>query len=414
MEMHALVTPRIEHVVRQEEAAAALKGRHRRRREEDVFAAYQVERIDRTGHFLCCSCASLAEWGEANGLAGREARTLAAAGRALKLRPALEEEVLSGKLSLEAVAALGRVFENPDLVKDEADWLKCAEQWSVRKLQREIRKKEREAEGGGPVSVLMAILTAAGRALFERARILASRKKKKNLSEGEAVEVLAEHYLESFDPDRKEPRKRRMPDTTGRPGRTVPEEVKRAVRARPHGDRCAVPGCDNEVFLDYAHKQPHWDGGSREEWNLHRLCPPHNGLYDAGKLQITGPPDRPVFHFADGRVVEGFGPPTPGEAREEGPGREDERRPREGAPRDGEPREEAPREQAPRDGEPREKAPRAPERRDREQRDRERREGEPRERERPEPPWGRSRATAWRKAVGAGRRASCRAPPSPA
>jgi hypothetical protein len=303
-------------IARQDAAEAAFKARRRRRREEDVFAARQLKEIDRTGHFLCVGCASLSEWGEANGLSGREARTLAAAGRALELRPALEEEILSSRLSVEAVAALGRVFENPHLAKDEADWLKCAAQWPVEKLQREIRKKEQEAESGQPVSVLFALLTAAGRALFERARVLASRKEKKLLSEGETVEVLTEHYLNSFDPDRKRPRKRRMPDTRGRPGRTVPAEVKRDVCARPHGDRCAVPGCDNHVFLDYAHKQPHWDGGSREARNLHRLCRPHNGLYDAGKLRITGPPDRPTFHFPDGRVIEGFGPPTPGEKRE--------------------------------------------------------------------------------------------------
>jgi hypothetical protein len=53
---------------------------------------------------------------------------------------------------------------------------------------------------------------------------------------------------------------------------------------------------------------------------MHRLCRAHNDLYDAGKLQITGPPDRPVFHFADGRVVEGFGPtPGGGEREKEGP-----------------------------------------------------------------------------------------------
>jgi hypothetical protein len=237
-----------------------------------VHAARQLETIDRTGHFLCVSCASLSEYGEANGLSGRETRTLAAVGKALELRPALEEDILSGKLSVEAVAALGRVFEHPHLVKDEEDWLKCAEQWSVKKLQREIRKREREAETGEPVSVLTAILTAIGRALFERARTIASRKEQKPLSEGETVEVMADHYLDCFDPDRKKPGKRRTPDTTGRPGRAVPEEVKRAVRARPHGDRCAVPGCDHEIWLDYAHKQPHWDGGSREAWNMHRLC----------------------------------------------------------------------------------------------------------------------------------------------
>ena len=103
----------IQEIVRQDEAEAAFQKRHRRRREEDVFAARQLEQIDRTGHFLCVGCASLAEYGEANGLSGREARTLAAAGRALELRPALEEGILSRKLSVEAVAALGRVFENP-------------------------------------------------------------------------------------------------------------------------------------------------------------------------------------------------------------------------------------------------------------------------------------------------------------
>jgi hypothetical protein len=308
---------KVREIARQDEAEAALKDRHGHRREEDVFAARQLERIDRNGHFLCAGYASLAEFGEANGLAGREARTLAAAGKALGLRPALEEDILSGKLSMAAVASLGRVFQNPHLVKDEDDWLKCAAQWTADKLEREIRKKELEAESGQPVSVLFALLTAAGRALFERARILASRKKKKQLSEGETVEVMTEHYLDSFDPDRRKPRKRRMPDTTGRPGRHVPEEVKREVRARSHGDTCAVPGCDHAVFLDYAHKQPHSDGGSRETWNLGRLCRAHNGLYDQGKLQITGPPDRPVFHFADGRVIEGFGPPTPGDRARE-------------------------------------------------------------------------------------------------
>jgi len=302
---------KVEEIVRQDEAEAALAKRHRRRRQEDVHAARQLEKIDRTGHFLCVGCASLSEYGEAIGLSGREARTLAAAGKALKLRPALEEDLLSRKLSVDAVAALGRVFENPHLVKDEVDWLKCAEQWSARKLQREIRKREREAETGEPVSVLTAILTASGRALFERARVLASRQEEKPLSEGETVEVMTNHYLDCFDDDRKKPAKRRMPDTTDQPGRTVPEEVKRAVRARPHGNRCAVPGCDHEIWLDHAHKQPHWDGGSREAWNFHLLCKIHHRLYDLGKLQITGPPDRPVFHFPDGRVVEGIGP-TPG------------------------------------------------------------------------------------------------------
>jgi len=307
---------KIEEILRQDEAETALQQRHRARREEDLHAARRLEEINRTGHFLCVGCASLSEYGEANGFSGREARMLAAVGKALNLRPALEEDILSGKLSLDAVADLARVFQNPHLAKDEEDWLKCAEQWSAKRLAREIRKRELETETGEPASVMFAILTASGRALFERARVIASRREGKPLAEGKTVEVMTNHYLDSFDDDRKVPGTRRTPETTGQPGRTVPEEVKRAVGARPHGDRCAVPGCDNEIWLDYAHKQPHWDGGSREACNIHRLCKIHHRLYDEGKLQITGPPDWPVFHFADGRILEGLGPTPGGGARE--------------------------------------------------------------------------------------------------
>jgi hypothetical protein len=43
----------------------------------------------------------------------------------------------------------------------------------------------------------------------------------------------------------------------------------------------------------------------------------HGRLYDEGKLQITGSPDWPTFHFPDGRVIEGFEPPAPGDGAAE-------------------------------------------------------------------------------------------------
>ena len=93
-----------------------------------------------------------------------------------------------------------------------------------------------------------------------------------------------------------------MADTVGRSGRHVPAEVARTVVAR-QGDRCAVPGCDHEIWMNKAHVERHCRGGSREAWNFHYLCWVHHVLYDLGRLKITGTPDRPVFHMPDGRVL---------------------------------------------------------------------------------------------------------------
>ncbi|MHC4472975.1 MAG: HNH endonuclease, partial [Planctomycetota bacterium] len=177
--------------------------------------------------------------------------------------------------------------------------------------EREFRKRLKETETGGPVSVLEAILTSEGREKFERARQLACRKRNRVLDEGETVEVLSDHYLDSFDPDRKVPRKRRMPETNGRAGRNVPAEVKREVLGRT-GDRCANPECDNEIFVDLAHDRPHARGGSREADNLDPLCGGCHLLKDRGLLIVRRTPEGLEFRTLDGRligVVEARSPP---------------------------------------------------------------------------------------------------------
>ena len=97
--------------------------------------------------------------------------------------------------------------------------------------------------------------TATGRYKFERARVIACKKKNKILDEGQTVEVLSDHYLDSFDEDRRKPAARRMADTGGSggngipSGRTIPAEVRREVFLR--GDparkkpvrKCQFPNC---------------------------------------------------------------------------------------------------------------------------------------------------------------------------
>ena len=294
----------IAEAVRQDEAEGELLDLHRERRRLDLQAARLLARIHGTFHYAFHGCSSVAQYGEMHGLSGREARMLAAVGRALALEGKdLEELILTGKLSLDAVAALSKIFANPKLVRDGDDWVRWAQQWPAIELERQIRKRIREVETGEPASLMTVVLTSTGRENFERARKLACRKENKLLSEGETVEVLSDHYLDSFDPARKTPRARRMALTVGRSGRHVPAEVKRAVVAR-QGDRCAVPGCDHEIFMNLAHIVPHHCGGSREAWNFHHLCREHNALYDAGQLKIGGTPDRPTFHRPDGRALE--------------------------------------------------------------------------------------------------------------
>ena len=140
------------------------------------------------------------------------------------------------------------------------------------------------------------------------------RKHDRLLSEGQTVEVLSDHYLESYDSERKKPRKRRMPDTAGSSGRHVPAQVQRAVVAR-QGDRCAVPGCDHEIFLNKAHIRAHCRGGSREARNLLYFCREHHVLYDLGFLKVGSTPGNPVFEVPEYEVTGAGAGRFPGKTR---------------------------------------------------------------------------------------------------
>jgi len=292
----------VETAVRQDAAEAEFLESRKDLRGMQLRVARLLRTIDRTAHFVFRGCSSIAQLGELHGLSGRETRILAAVGRALELRPELEDEILAGRLSLDAAASLRKLYEDPSLVREGEDWLALAEELPAGELHRRIFSRIIEVRTGEPSSTLTAILTASGREKFERARNLASRKTRKLLSEGQTVEVLSDHYLDSFDIERKQPRRRRMDDTAGQPGRRVPAEVERAILAR-QGDRCAVPGCDHVIWMNMAHVRPHRDGGSREADNLLYLCWQHHELYDRDLLRMAGTADHPVFTDASGAVM---------------------------------------------------------------------------------------------------------------
>jgi len=257
---------KLDRAVRRDDARDDIVALRTDKRRLDLRMARLFFEIDRDIHWVYESCGSIRQFGEKYGFSGREAAVLAAVGKALTLAPDLEEKLLSGRITLDAAAAVATVLTDPDLLRDDDDWLACAERLTLTELQKKVRERIVEVRQGEPASTLNATMPASGREKFERARTIASRKEKKPLTEGETVEVLSDHYLDSFDEARKKPRARRTPDTNGRApgknGRAVPAPSKREVHLR--GETCQFPGCDHHIFLDLAHREPHAAGGSRE------------------------------------------------------------------------------------------------------------------------------------------------------
>jgi hypothetical protein len=292
----------IERATRRDEVEARILKRRRRARQLLIDTARDFGRIQRSGHYVFRACSSIAQFGEELGYSAREARMLASVGRALDFLPELEEEILQGRISPDAGAVLAKLFKRPGLIREGDDWIAWARKWSAQELAEKIRERLREEESGEQASTYSFTLTASGREKFERAWQLASRKKDKALTHGEAVEVLADDYLDRYAPERKTPRKRRMPDTADHPGRNVAAEVVRELLDRK-GDRCNVPFCDHRIWLQKAHHVPHSEGGGREAKDLHNVCCEHHGLFDTGLMRIEGTPENPTFLTWDGQIL---------------------------------------------------------------------------------------------------------------
>jgi len=282
-------------------------------------AAKAILEVDRDAHFLYEGCASIGEFGERHGASAGEARRLVSMGRALDVCPDLESRVKDGRVALEGAALLGRVLGDPTLMRPGDDWLRWAETESARDLRRRVDRRVEDARLSPTPSVgLTVFVSPKGLDDFGRARAIASRKAERTLTEGEAFETVVGHYLDSFDPDRRGTASRRLPHTSTVPGRYVPADVQRVLRARD-GDRCALPFCDHAIFLENAHVVAHAKEGDREADNLLRLCAKHHRMLDEGKIRVTGPADAPQFSDAEGRPLDRRGQLPPGSGERPGP-----------------------------------------------------------------------------------------------
>src|SRR5262245_13897534 len=233
-------------------------------REAQIRSAHALVRIDDAGHVVFEGCASIGEFGERYGVAASETRRLLAMGRAIEVYPEVEPKVREGRIPVASAAVIGWVVTTPGMLRPGDQWVEWAETESTHDLMERFERRREEivldpdARG---VWLKFYVSTRTSRR-FGRARRLASRQEGVALTKGQALVRILDFYIDAFDMLAKTPRRRRMPDTAGRPGRARAAEVKRELMMRGAdtlgadvrgADRCSVPFCDNKTFLENAH-----------------------------------------------------------------------------------------------------------------------------------------------------------------
>lgn len=285
------------------------------RRNLDLQIARAFFLMDHDLHYLLEGCASIGELGERLGYSASEARAYARAGMVFRLHEEAVPLFLRGRLTLEAAAILQRVLRSPEYQREGDDWFGWAERETARDLRLRVKKRLEECRVGAPVVEVTVHLSEKGKGDLDRCRELLSGKARRAVSESEAVETVADDWLERNDPRRTEPAARRVGDTRVNRSRHVPEEVKREVRTRA-GDRCEKYGCDATQGLEFAHVDGHAQGGTREADDLIYLCPVDHKLYDAGWLDaIVLPGSTPYVYAVHRRQARPGERPPPGARR---------------------------------------------------------------------------------------------------
>jgi hypothetical protein len=149
---------------------------------------------------------------------------------------------LRGRVTLDAASSLDRVLSDPAVQgpHSRSTWVYWAKTESARRLRNRVESRLRELRTGERVHETTLHLTSKGRDDLERSCVVLGDRARRSFSESEAVEVLADYFLEREDSRRKARGTRRVGDTLVNRSRAIPAEVERAVRARS-GNRCEVP-----------------------------------------------------------------------------------------------------------------------------------------------------------------------------
>jgi len=285
-----------------------------------ILMARALSRIEESGTFRLRGCSSVVHFAVRLGVPAYDARMLADLARVLDLEvpraveaegakdpvdgdaaqsareddggvpaPTVEERIRSGHLPVENAALVGRVIAKAGPLRPEEDWLGSAESLPTATLRRCVDHRiEEAAQGTTALTTLTLHVTERARAAFRRAEVVASRDAGTRLTRGQTFGLIVERYLDAFDELRRDAGSRRVGPTADLPrDRYVPAAVRRAVLERSE-DRCEVPSCTFDTFLELAHIEAHAFGGSREADNLLRLCHAHHAQMDAGRFRFAG------------------------------------------------------------------------------------------------------------------------------
>jgi hypothetical protein len=287
-----------------------LRARVAAQRENQIAMARVLAELDAIDGWCLLGCVSVGEYAERIGLSAEEGRTLAGFGRGIAASPLLEQQVRDGKITVVAAGLIGDVLADASMLRPEDDWIGWAQSETTKSIRRRVQRRREDVRAGDtPTVPIFVYVKPTARDDFERARVVASRKAERALSPGETFETIVDHYLDCFDEDRIGPGKRRVPHTSLVEGRYVPMATKREVFERQKG-QCAVPLCDNTIFLQLAHLVPHASGGHREADNLLLLCTMHHFLFDHGDIRLEGTASSPRFFDKEGRgLTRRFDPP---------------------------------------------------------------------------------------------------------
>jgi hypothetical protein len=281
--------------------------------------------------------------------------------RALESLPQTRDALSRGELSYSKVRALSRISE-PEAEAELIEFARVATAAQVERTVAAYRGVVRNSDpdrtrvqqesvdvkvrhnDDGTVTITATLAPETGKKMLdaiERARkVLARERRTKTASRADAIERLADAYLQR-DAHRPAPvemvwhtdgrvasdgrhgvfvaadtvrrlacdarvRFVRDGDTTGDRGRarrTVDPALRRKL-VRRDGDQCRFPGCASRHYL-HAHHIRHWDdGGPTDLDNLVLLCSFHHRLVHEGGWGVTGDADQPLTFTSDrGRVL---------------------------------------------------------------------------------------------------------------
>jgi 5-methylcytosine-specific restriction endonuclease McrA len=227
------------------------------------------------------------------GLSESIAFNLIAVSRKCREIPLLQAALLNGELGVSKARKILSVVTR----SNSEEWIEKARTLSTRELEAEVAKVNPEAESKPRLKPLSEsrseLKVGISRELekkLRRIQDLESQKRKKAVTLEEALEAMAEVYLEKNDPIKKAERvldKKPQPPSNGSRDRftkTIPAHVLHQVRARDQG-QCTYTKenkrCESKRWIDVHHLKPRSEGGEHTLANLATLCSAHHRMVHA-------------------------------------------------------------------------------------------------------------------------------------